>query len=108
MKNYHFDIKKNCKSFKELEKMLEITAVEISDEFKKQALNNKRSHVKSFFTFFYGFFFKEIKRLFFFNIQTITSIKSKNNSEKGQWKSSDNITARSDPDKSRGLNFRTG
>lgn len=42
IKNYDFDIKKNCKSLKDLERMLELIAVEISDEYRK---NNKRSHV---------------------------------------------------------------
>lgn len=43
IKQYDYDIKRNCKSLRDLERMLEIIAVEISDEYKKQ--NNKRSHV---------------------------------------------------------------
>jgi hypothetical protein len=42
IKYYNFDVTKNCKSLKDLEKTLEIIAVEISDEYKKQ---QKRSHV---------------------------------------------------------------
>lgn len=42
IKQYKFDIRKNCRSLKELEKLLEIIAIEISEEFKKQ---NKRSNV---------------------------------------------------------------
>ncbi|RMZ96149.1 hypothetical protein BpHYR1_015922, partial [Brachionus plicatilis] len=41
LKQYDFDIKKNCRSLKELEKLLEVIAIEISEEFKKY---NKRSH----------------------------------------------------------------
>ena len=42
LKNYNFDIKRNCKSLKDLEKMLELLAIEISEEYKK---HNRRSHV---------------------------------------------------------------
>ena len=45
LKNYNFDVKKNCESLKDLEKMLEIIAVDISDECKKQNQQVKRSHV---------------------------------------------------------------
>ena len=44
LKSYNFDVKKNCKSLKELEKTLEVIANEISDECKKQN-QTKRSHV---------------------------------------------------------------
>lgn len=46
IKQYKFDIRKNCRSLKELEKLLEIIAIEISEEFKKQ---NKRSNVIFFY-----------------------------------------------------------
>lgn len=39
---YNFDIQKNCKSLKDLEKLLEILAAEISDEYRK---HNKQSTV---------------------------------------------------------------
>ncbi len=46
IKHYNFDIVKNCKSLKDLEKTLEIIAIEISDDYKKQ---QKRSHVSIHF-----------------------------------------------------------
>jgi hypothetical protein len=42
IKNYSFDIQKNCESLKDLEKLLEVLAMEISEEFKKF---NKKSKV---------------------------------------------------------------
>lgn len=45
IRNYSFDIKKQCKSLKELEKMLEILAQELSEEQKRQL---RRTQVKIF------------------------------------------------------------
>lgn len=45
IKMYDFDIKKNCKSLKELEKTLEYFAQEMSDECKQQ--NKKVNPLKT-------------------------------------------------------------
>lgn len=82
IKNYDFDIKRNCKSLKDLEKMLEIIAIEISDEYKK---HNKRSHV--IFSCFDKIEKKSMCIFFAFPKQTLLTLKNKN----GQWRSSDNM-----------------
>ena len=47
---YNFDIQKNCNSLKELEKLLENLAADISEELKKF---NKKSNVIKCFDCFY-------------------------------------------------------
>lgn len=42
IRNYDYDIKKNCKSLKDLEKTLELLAFELSEEYKRQV---KRAQV---------------------------------------------------------------
>lgn len=49
IKSYDYDIRKNCRSLRDLEKVLEMIAVEISDEFRK---SNKRSNVISSYLHF--------------------------------------------------------
>ena len=46
IRNYSFDIKKQCRSLKELEKTLEMLAQELSEEQKRQI---KRTQVKKTF-----------------------------------------------------------
>lgn len=43
LKNYNFDITKNCKSLKDLERTLEVYALEISEEYKKQQKNRSQT-----------------------------------------------------------------